>query len=472
MLRPQALDEGSSYQSPVFRKMYDGLVNTSVSNHLDGTCQKGQLLMQGIEQQMTNGLLLRDAYIYNSSDDNHDPRMRLLDTQSPLASQLFFRVDDDQRTISSGQALLSGMFQSSLLSNVIPMHMADRDRDVLTPNEKVCPRLKELREEFERSLPYQQYLMSDEVVVLKAFMKSVLEIEGDMDCIGCLMTTMCTDRTLPDFLNDFDADWDYSTFSIDPFGGHMFQRLVRHGTYLKTMVYPADNGAYSKLGMSWLWAEILQPIKSFLHESNGSPFQKFALFSGHDETVVPVLVTLGEKVWDGELAPYASMVAIELHEVDVEGGHARSLQWPQLAFRLVYNGDVLTHLMDNCPSDSQLCDVQVLLDTIDTFATASPDCRRQHPEEALLEDEASRSIGLYAGSGGSAVLLLVAVASATLGALGSFLCSRVALQRHRMDRIPTVEPDGLAIDTGDCEMMSNYNDDGGTHPTKGCIMVS
>lgn len=78
--------------------------------------------------------------------------------------------------------------------------------------------------------------------------------------------------------------------------------------------------------MGPLWNEILSkivPLKDItsLGATGSSDFFKvmekggiprMALYSGHDTTVMPLLASLGDDVWDGTWAPYASMLVIEV----------------------------------------------------------------------------------------------------------------------------------------------------------------
>jgi hypothetical protein len=50
----------------VVRKRFDALQypQYGLSNHLNGTCQLGQLIDQGYSQEIANGQFLRDAYAY------------------------------------------------------------------------------------------------------------------------------------------------------------------------------------------------------------------------------------------------------------------------------------------------------------------------------------------------------------------------------------------------------------------------
>jgi hypothetical protein len=54
--------------SPLFllEKRYDAL-HEPMSNYLNGTCQVGQLLEPGYEQELRNGQFLRDAYVYTTN---------------------------------------------------------------------------------------------------------------------------------------------------------------------------------------------------------------------------------------------------------------------------------------------------------------------------------------------------------------------------------------------------------------------
>jgi hypothetical protein len=210
-----AQDEGLKAKNPdlqqlsVLEKKYDALMDPvdGLSNALNGTCQLGQLLLQGYEQELTNGINLRNAYLFDGTSFEHDERMRLinLNTKKPLPFEepvIRFRSDDDQRTVMSGQILLQGMFGPELAMAtrenakppIIPVHLADRDRDVLSANEKICPRLTELREQLESSKDFRAFNLSSSAQKLRRFMKQNLGSIMDHEAIDCLMTTICTDR--------------------------------------------------------------------------------------------------------------------------------------------------------------------------------------------------------------------------------------------------------------------------------------
>ena len=224
----------------MFEKRYDALTippGDKTLNNLNGTCQLGQLIMRGYDQELRNGLHLRQAYFYdgNNTSDEHaasDSRMRLWDLTSnddgrqtssttvigdaskPIYEEpnLRYRADDEQRTLMSGQVLLRGLFEQELLAvgddetAIIPLHTADFHLDVLGINKHVCPRTIDVRDEAYKSDEYKEWVSSVEVKAVKAFVQDQLGMEEmPYSMLDCLMTTICTDRTLPEPLNDYDG---------------------------------------------------------------------------------------------------------------------------------------------------------------------------------------------------------------------------------------------------------------------------
>lgn len=185
--------------------------------------------------------------------------------------------------------------------------------------------------------------------------------------------------------------------------------------------------------MAPLWNEILVNIRPVLDDK---PHHKLALFSGHDTTIQPLLISLG--IWDGQWAPYATMLIIEIHEL---------IEKSDYAFRLLLNGRVLTSKMDGCPQDSDLCDMQILLNHVTSFAT-NYDCTPQltHVSRLALEE----SMVLLSTSGGVALVLSVVLLSSLLGSLVTYSiltrrlpCSHRLRQKRRLHT--TINGDMTAV---------------------------
>ena len=68
---------------------------------------------------------------------------------------------------------------------------------------------------------------------------------------------------------------------------------------------------YAKLATGPLWAEILSNINPIIEERDRIPPEKLAIISGHDDTISPLMASLG--IWDKSQWPaYASMLIIEV----------------------------------------------------------------------------------------------------------------------------------------------------------------
>lgn len=65
----------------------------------------------------------------------------------------------------------------------------------------------------------------------------------------------------------------------------------------------------------------MENINPYLEQSDpsgGTPAPRFALFSGHDTTVMPLLASIDPGLWnDTDWAPYASMMLIEVGPLSV-----------------------------------------------------------------------------------------------------------------------------------------------------------
>jgi len=387
----------------IFEKHYDALRDPSnnLANVLRGTCQVGQLILRGYEQELQNGKFLRDAYIYfGESDEGHDSRMRLIDGSTATRDDtiypwdkyhLWYRADDDQRTLMSGQVLLRGMlgpeiesyFDKNKVYPVLPLHTADRPLDVVDVNEQICPRLAEIRERFEESQVFRSFNESGEAKVLRDFQKNVLGTQPDMDAIDCLMTTICTgtsvmhfcghknrkfltcmfhpDRTLPAAVNDYTGEESgelppngtrhSKTKLASKYGSHLFRRLFDFDSKSDVLRATNNDAEYAKLAMSPLWSEIVPTIQGIINGESqvccpSRPAPKLTLVSGHDTTLIPILASLGSRVYDQKWPPYASMVILEIHKINLDDGKDDKVYSTDHAFRLLYNGNVLTHLMD------------------------------------------------------------------------------------------------------------------------------
>jgi len=409
----------------LYEKRYDALQYPSLGlkNELNGTCQSGQLLLRGYVQELHNGRMLRRTYV----NDEKNPianEMTLFNltnggvdyngkngTKRPYEiPYLYVRADDDQRTIMSGQVLLRGLFgdlieqekneilASAVTNNstkpldpTIVIHTADRWRDILSPNSRICPRLSNLTMNAQNSKDYiEKFINSTESRMMNELIDNLGgNFNGSGQAQDCLMTTICNDRNLPNILDDYGREVDEET----KYGTDLFQRLQKFSFEPYNYILLHNDAEFSKVAFGPLWVEILSNILPHLkfnstddnYNFNGikhnDPPPKLSLFSAHDDTILPLLASLGEEVWDGSgWAPYASIMAIEIHEIDTNTSTTSMKEEVDMiypshkAFRLVYNGKVLTMNMKGCPVDMELCDISILLDRILSFAGNDRNC--------------------------------------------------------------------------------------------------
>lgn len=403
ILHLQGLEGGSASDTTLnFNVKYDALVDhdgDAIANVLQGTCMAGQLIMRGHQQLQQTGELLREAYVFDSSwneTDGADTRLQLLDVNVAALdpwdeSNLHFRSTDKQRTILSGQTLLRSMYQPEIDAYydetrtypAMVVHTADIDNDIMLPSMDLCPRLAEV------------VMAPDETPVSKAeegntteelimFIDQVLGGDVDHFEIDCLMTTICSDRPLPDAINDYAGG--------TPDNGY-FQQLVDLYTDQYVSMFRKNGAAFSKLAMGPLWLELMSNFNAFTVDGQEEtccptrPRSKFSLYVGHDLTLMPFLASLG--LLGDEWATYAAAIVIELHEIGIDAERDDTLFGTNHAFRLLYNGEVLTPEIEGCPEDSDLCDFQVLVDLIASFATNFEDCAMTAPTAETEEDDGS-----------------------------------------------------------------------------------
>ena len=493
----------------LFEKKYDALTFPQ-HNGLNGTCQQGQLLLQGYDQELKNGEYLRTAYVYDGVKNapDHDIRLRLLDlndqTNRPYQEPLLkYRADDDQRTLMSGQILLRGMFGTEFVEHtkkhgqhpIIPLHVADRPQDVLACNFNECPRLATLYQRAIDSLEFKAFNNSQESKTMRKFIKAELgSLESPLDC---LMTTMCTDRLLPDAVNDYhhtnrrelhpghnhhtskctphsrrrelhpdhdedgddDDDDDDEDCDDGKYGTNLFERLVKYDIAGGIFPYLYNNAEFSKVGIGPLWAEIFEMITPIINGGGdrGMASNKLHVISGHDTTLIPLLASLG--VWKSDEWPhYASMMLIEIHEL-VDGRADKSVYSSDFAFRLLYNGNVWTDRVEGCHKDHDLCDFMVLQTIMQPIAVLDRDCVADKivTKSALVQ----HAQGLLNNPGGIFLFLLIVGCSACLG----FFCAIWYLKKAQ-SRYQSVldDSDGIAM-ISDVRYRDNPEDDSDEAPT-------
>ncbi len=168
----------------------------------------------------------------------------------------------------------------------------------------------------------------------------------------------------------------------------------------------------------------------------------------------------------------ASMVLIEIHEINATAHQPQqaSTAFPSGydAFRLIYNGEVLTSRMDGC--DSELCDSLVLVERVRAFAKPYDDAECASlssssstlpstptpPDDGDLMTEMERATrDMLVAPGGTWAMALLVISSMVLGGVPMWFQMRQESRKYERyaDRDGSVM--GLSM-----RVMSDEDDDG------------
>jgi ubiquitin-like domain-containing CTD phosphatase 1 len=140
-----------------------------------------------------------------------------------------------------------------------------------------------------------------------------------------------------------------------------------------------------------------------------------AIVSGHDTTIMPFLIALGPQLWgDRDFPSYASMIVLEIHEIFSELSADRKIFRSNFAFRLLYNGQVLTSLVDGCTEGLELCDWNVLSTRIEDFAILDRDCELRGSGDGGISSTMKQAEEDSLSATGVIVVVLVVVAGSML----------------------------------------------------------
>ena len=114
------------------------------------------------------------------------------------ASRVYLRSDDEERTLLSGQALMSGFFHSDQ-DVILRWNTGDYALDQISPNSFACPELATLQAAAETSEAFIAWNSSEASELLTGRLSEVYGAGSWSwaDALDCLMTTVCTGREVP-----------------------------------------------------------------------------------------------------------------------------------------------------------------------------------------------------------------------------------------------------------------------------------
>ncbi|KAH0475324.1 MAG: uncharacterized protein KVP18_004415 [Porospora cf. gigantea A] len=394
----------------VFDKRFDA---DPVSNILRGTCEVGQLLEEGANQEYKLGEIVFDAYF---GDENvlGSAEKKLADISASTAtdfSDIFFvRSTDKSRTRLSGSHFMSAvMGPTSTSGKTLPVHIVDYNRETLFPNEKgFCPEIEDAAHKAENSSELAKLVIDNNITRREIYEGFGSEPDsiwpvGVLDMLKC---HICGHKEgqLPEGIRPVDAKRqdlvkralkvvdDEEIFRFH-YNNNEYSRvsMIRPITDMKAFFLGAySDGTESNSILEGYLPEYSSRISQLRTLNNGS-FPKFLLYSAHDTTVMPILAALD--IWNANglpriYSPYASMLNFEYYEKAGE-----------YFVRIVYNGEVITPRLEGC-KDQDVCPIEKLF-TASDFAT--PETYKSSCKPRVTPDG---SRALAAGALGVAVALL------------------------------------------------------------------
>eukprot|EP01096_Ripella_sp_DP13-Kostka_P016378 TRINITY_DN795_c0_g1_i1.p1 TRINITY_DN795_c0_g1~~TRINITY_DN795_c0_g1_i1.p1 ORF type:complete len:463 (-),score=200.17 TRINITY_DN795_c0_g1_i1:35-1342(-) len=284
-------------------------------NFYKGNCNVGQLTLKGSSQEVANGNMLRGVYV-KPPVGTKNPNVTQFLPQNYSASAIYMRSDYEGRTIQSAQSLMLGLYPPSneampkgktQIRNLVSM---DPYYDDIEPNYHLCPILADYIKKYTTTPEYTSVynsqivpLMASLETYLKRPVKTMSDIRHLFDCFN---VHLCHNFPIPVPMS-------------------IYQDVVDAYTWDKKMEYNYPTPQkFAQAGMGFLLEEIATFLKAPIF---GNQTTQFALISGHDTTLAPILVALG--VWDGVWTPYASMINFELYKYQTSG---------KFYVRVLYNG--------------------------------------------------------------------------------------------------------------------------------------
>ncbi|XP_011406697.1 PREDICTED: counting factor 60-like [Amphimedon queenslandica] len=280
------------------------------NEEMHGNCSVAQLTTIGYKQHLANGGSLNSAYVKNG-----------FLTPSLDPSQVFIRSDDIPRTILSAQSLMDGMFPQDGkcedngddgCTQFVPLYTRDTMYDNMEANADLCPKVTEYQTQFYESTTWLNHLKTTIEVVNNISNTIGFNISDNFEHFcDCLITHYCHNASWPDKLTE-----DLALSGLDEMVWMSYNSLK----------YPSVQ-ENARAGIGFLLKDIW---KNFNRSVNGEDYEKFSLYSGHDTTLIQLLVALGidEGIWP----PYSSMMLFELY----------STSTAPAAVRVLYNGKIKT----------------------------------------------------------------------------------------------------------------------------------
>jgi hypothetical protein len=284
---------------------------------LPGNCYFGGLTEKGIEQIFQLGKKFRSIYV--------DKENFLSANFSP--DEIYVRATDTRRTVHSAELFMSGLYTnlnvSSHIQNILAINVLENSNENMYPRGN-CQRINQIRENQKKSDEYQ-----NRIEQMKQ-MNSALSQWFDMDTVkpswSGLYNTLSTMK-----LHGYGEMLKLDDAVIETLGDHAGWE----------MRYKYSNRELLSLGIGRF-------VYDFVHRmervKDRIEFHKLALYSGHDNTLAPML-GIYHVYESNHVPPPGSSIVLELLSDDSQ----------QHYVRFIYNDKVMRlpecDSLEYCPWD-------------------------------------------------------------------------------------------------------------------------
>jgi len=324
----------------------------------EGGCKKGQLTSVGQLQALQLGDWLRERYVSNG-----------FLPPSYNASALEVRSTNISRTLDTVTGVLTGLYPDA--EDPIMIETCDDRREWLYPNHRNCKRLSQLMAQ--KRVTLEESRMAGSHAALEEKLKTALEVPASERHIR--------------FVEAYDV---CKTVLFHSARHHMkmddglLRELELVATkQMKAFVAPEDNAEMLSLSIGKVLQDLLQGMERAASGEAESAKTKMKLFSGHDTTLMPLLVALGHELRDWP--PFMSNLIFELYWSERDGKHY---------VKIDYNKEVLR--VEGCDRDGYL-ELGQLNDRLRPFMLQDYSSQCSAVEAATKEHHGSVSKKLAAG---------------------------------------------------------------------------
>ncbi|KAJ2376538.1 hypothetical protein IW150_001921 [Coemansia sp. RSA 2607] len=315
-----------------------------------GTCDSGQLTDHGKLQHRTLGSKLRSIYV---------DKLGFLSDKLVRNSEVYARTTYIWRTKNSAESLLGSLWPDRGFTPdvAIPIHTYPQQIETMYGNSDACPAIKSIRNRMIKSDQFQKFLQDQGPLMSR--LASIFDINGNDwkntwdGYFDILNARECHGFQLP-----CDHSADSVKGSSPACATAQDAAQVRRNSHYELMFEYRDHPLaqnLTQLIIGSFWGTLKEQIDSHIAGKSGD--LKFALYSGHDSTLIPMLATMKASNHNMLWPPYASNILLELWKKS-DGSRV---------IRVIYNGQVLKLQKGHEWCDLNACPVDTFLSYIDQF---------------------------------------------------------------------------------------------------------